>query len=55
MGCQIVLEYKLSKMVFEYAKRKSQYSVCLSGPEFPTDNKECRDYLLKEVKLTFCL
>ncbi|MEK6647292.1 MAG: cobalamin-dependent protein [Candidatus Firestonebacteria bacterium] len=44
----------LSKMVFEYAKKKNPNIVSVSGgPEFPTDNKECRDYLLKRSKIDF--
>ena len=44
----------LSKKVFQYAKNRNPQVICVSGgPEFPTDLKECTDYLLERNEIDF--
>ena len=45
---------ELSRVVFDYARQLSPETVCVSGgPEFPTEQKECRDYLLYRKEIDF--
>ena len=45
---------ELSRTVFKYAKEINQQVVCVAGgPNFPTDHKECKKYLLKRPEIDF--
>jgi len=45
---------ELSRLVFNYAKELNPETVCVAGgPEFPTDQTECRDYLLYRKETDF--
>ena len=45
---------ELSRVVFDYAKRLNAETVCVAGgPEFPTNLRECEDYLRNRCKIDF--
>jgi radical SAM superfamily enzyme YgiQ (UPF0313 family) len=45
---------ELSQLVFNYSKKKNSSTICISGgPDFPTDDLECEDYLIKRPDIDF--
>jgi radical SAM superfamily enzyme YgiQ (UPF0313 family) len=45
---------ELSRLVFDYARGLNSKTVCVAGgPEFPTEQTECREYLLDRKEIDF--